>query len=311
MVAERFSRQPIIHAEGLIAQGAAFYAMRLGMTHVAEAALISRMESDKEAESAVALVKVANPVEALEDSVKEEHPQEERAANLDKPKQPVVLSLDFGVTEQPRHTIMPSTTRPSQPDVASLEDVLMGRERLFQHARQLVAQGLHDRAEGFLQGLIQDAQIMLDMMPSRPMPIKKREIEQAFQLSDELLESGRFQQGVEHAHYAYTLDPENPEVFQRMIDIHCRAAMALLSIDGYKKSMEWLNCALSHDRTNTLIHERIAERHFIHAQQMLEQDHRDEALRAVEQCLYFNPENAEANQLRAALLKNEGEPHDG
>lgn len=304
MIEERFSRQPIMHAEGLIAQGAAFYAMRLGITHVAEAALI--MESARETDSAVTLVKVANPVEAIGESVKEDHPQAEQMADSERQAQAVVLPLGRGVAAQPSDKTGPSMTRSSQADMASLEDVLAGRERLFQHARQLVSEGLYDRAEGFLQGIMQDAQILLETIPSRPMPAKKREVEQAFHLSDELLDAGRFQQAVEQAHYAYTLDPENPEVFQRMIDIHCRAAMAHSSIDGYKKSMEWLNCALGHDRTNTVIHDRIAERHFIHAQQMLEQGNRNEALRAVEQCLYFNPEYAEASRLRTTLLESQG-----
>lgn len=303
MIEERFSHQPITHAEGLIAQGAAFYAMRLGMTHVSEAALI--METARETDSAVTLVKVSNPAEALGESVQDDPPQAEQIADSESQTQPIVLSLNLGVAEQSGDRARASTTSSSQADMASLEDVLAGRESLFQHARQLISQGLYDRAEGFLQGLMQDAQILLETIPSRPMPARKLEVDKAFHLSDELLDSGRFQQAVEHAHYAYTLDPENPEVFQRMIDIHCRAAMAHSSIDGYEKSMQWLNCAFDHDRTNTVIHDRIAERHFIHAQQIIEQGNLNEALRAVEHCLYFSPEHAEAKRLKVTLLESQ------
>jgi hypothetical protein len=304
LVKERFARQPVISPAQIIAQGAALYAARLGTFPATEAVLMPRADLDahEEPPPAIPVVKVTfSPVKEEEVSVPrvQQMTQQERVAPT--AETPMGLVLDLAVSPSPSATHATSMATTIERPNASTESVSADRTHLFQYAHQLIAQGAYDRAKGFLQGLIQDANALLVKIPSRATPTMRREIEEALRQAHAFLEAGRCREAVVHSHYAYSLDPENPVVFEQMIDIHCQAAMAHTSIEGHVQSMEWLHCALGHDRTNINIHDRIAARQFLHAQQTLAQGNHAEALKALEECLYFNPLHAEAQRLRDTL----------
>ncbi len=299
LIAERFSQQPVIPSTNLLAQGAAVYAARLGQLPTTETAVV-RDEQPLNAETplaAIPVLRITLSSEGAEDSDDDHARQDTRLRSVGRTSKPeVVLSITQPAINREERAEAP---------VNSMTAILSDRERLFHYARQLIDKGSYDRARGFLEGLAQDAQTMLATIPFRPTPIMKREVEQALRRSGELLQTGRFQQAIELSHHAYAIDPENPQVFEQMIEIHCRAAMAHTSVEGYKKSMEWLMCAHSHDRTNAVIHDRIAERHFIHAQQLGEQSRYAEALKVLEECQYFNPEHEGAMALAAEILQRQ------
>ncbi|MEW6733404.1 MAG: Hsp70 family protein [Acidobacteriota bacterium] len=309
LVAERFARQPIITSENLFLYGAAIYAANLGALPTTEAALIRSEESQETAHpiTTMPLLAVSLP---SENSTEQGLKQMEKSASMEPLLKPdITLSVDANlasaIDSQPAiskisgRELMADADKP----LIQMETVLADRERLFRYARQLIDQRAYDRGRGFLEGLIQDAQTLLAAIPSRPALMIKREVEQILRHSYELLQENRFQQAVEVAHYAYSVDPENPQIFQQVIDIHCQAAMANTTVEKYQKSIGWLMCAHSHDRTNTKIHDLIAERHFIHAQQMAERDNYAEALKALAESQYFNPEHEGAKALSTSLTQ--------
>ena len=95
-----------------------------------------------------------------------------------------------------------------------------------------------------------------------------------------------------------------------MIDIHCQAAMAHDTPEGYPSAMKWLMCAQSHDRTNSEIHHRIAERSYLHAVQVSGRGQTDDAMSAIENCLYYDRDHEAAKGLKADLLRREASADD-
>lgn len=115
------------------------------------------------------------------------------------------------------------------------------------------------------------------------------------------LEEGELERAVAEAHRAYELDPDSPQVFLEMIETHCKAAMALRTESDYEKSIRLLMCAHSHDSTNSQVHKCIAERHFTHAHQASMRADDEVALRALNECLLYDPDHAEGKALRETL----------
>ena len=299
LVADRFNRQPSASSHELLARGAAIYAARLGQLPTTDTAII-RLDDERNAEAPSSVIPVLNISLAFEDGDKT---GSSNAGVHKDPTQPALpVQADTVLTLNSISAVSASDHRGTKGErLPSVETVLANRERVFQYARQLIDQRSHDRAQGFLEGLVEEAKVLLTMIPPRPGSAMKHEAEQILKRCHDLLRKGRYQQAVEFAHMAYAADPESPQVFEQTIDVHCKAAMAHASVDGYKKSMQWLMCAHSHDRTNTVIHDRIAERHFIHAREMAELGNSEEALKALEECQYFNPEHEGAKKLRETI----------
>lgn len=295
-VAERFDRQPRPLPDDAIMIGAASYASQLRLIPAADAPLVGSLDLASADESAATLPVLKVTLSSEEE---EQDPGDDNLlANLGQAGDRDPGSSDgFDLTldvEAPR--------RPTAVSSRATESVVEAREQLFQHVRDIVQQGAVDRARGVLQGVIQDAQAMLSMLPAPAAAGRQSEnTRKVLERAREMLAEGRYQQAVEHSHIALSLDQENPDVFEAMVDIHCQAAAAHASVEGYKKSIEWLMCAHGHDRSNSEIQDRIADRHFLHAQAMAEAGDNDEANKALEECLYFNPQHQEAEALRAQL----------
>ncbi|MFL6211951.1 MAG: Hsp70 family protein [Pyrinomonadaceae bacterium] len=179
------------------------------------------------------------------------------------------------------------------------------RQSLFEYVHRLIGGGSYAHAAELLTGIINDAQALLASLPA-PSPAAKlnNEVELLMRQADDLLASRQFQEAVTVSHEAYALAGDDLVAFLKMINIHCRAAAAFDTLAGYPTAMQWLMCAYTHDRTNSAVHERIAERHFTHARQLADKAERESALKALEQCLTFKPDHAEAGKLRALLVSN-------
>jgi tetratricopeptide (TPR) repeat protein len=172
---------------------------------------------------------------------------------------------------------------------------------VLDYADRLLERRSKAHATEFLNAVIDDAQRMLDRInafaANEPSPEAGRLLDEAY----DRLGQGRLQEGVESSHRAYALQPENSTVFQRMIDIHCRAAESNATVGGYPAAMLWLRCALGHDRTNTRIHRLIADRSYLHARQLLDEARPEDALRALDECLYFDPDHLQAKAAKQKL----------
>jgi hypothetical protein len=266
-IEERFGRPPVIGDRALLAAGASLYSARLGGAPATDTAVIRGMDFNTTATLPATLSPVQSGYARSE----------------------TVFSLNFG------------TAGPSAPLAAtSLETLLQIREKLFQQARALIAEDAYEKASGFLQGVTEEAQALLARVPTQA-PVQKWKLAESLQMISDLLAGGRLQQAVEVSHQIYALDQEDPLIFRRMLEVHLQAARAMQTIDGYKKSIEWLDCALAHDRTNRKIQEEIAERHFLHAQQVAALGRAAEAQKAIQDCLQFVPDHAGAREFASRV----------
>lgn len=263
---QRFGRPPAVGDSRLLAEGAAYYAAKLGGPLATDTAVVRGMDFNFRSPLTLGL----SP-----------------APLGDKP-----AATTFSVNLRPRETAAPLST-------TSLESLLDIRERLFQQARTLIAEGAVEKASGFLQGVTEEAQALLSRMPAQG--ASKWKLAKALETLNALLDDGRLQQAVEMSHQIYGLDREDALTFRRMQEVHVQAAEAMNTVDGYKKAIEWLSCALDHDKTDRQIRERVAERRLLHASQMAALGRTEEALKAIDECLRDSPDHPGARELSARI----------
>lgn len=181
--------------------------------------------------------------------------------------------------------------------------------RSIGHARVLIENGQTDEARDLLIGLINEARGVLDSLPQAP--TSKTDFFDSYQARSSLrqarrfLRMGRYEKAVEQSHAAWYFAPSDPDVFEKMITIHCEAAAGHAAVEGYADAQRWLTCAYSHDQSNTQVRECLARRHLSHAEQMRDQGKPYAALEAVRQCLSLTPDDEAARGLEAALLPGE------
>jgi hypothetical protein len=123
----------------------------------------------------------------------------------------------------------------------------------------------------------------------------------ALQRAEKLLADNRLQEAVSSSHQAYQDDGDSPQVLAAMLDIHCRAAHAHNTVDGYPKALEWLQCANGHDPGNIDIRKAIADRHLLHARQLLQLGRESDAADAAGRAFQMRPELADSESLLAEL----------
>lgn len=292
-MAHHFGRDPVLLPETALARGASLFAAELGALPAAEmgAPAGDEMEEPETEDPAVPVVQVR--LSSADASATEPEPSSSKPGT--------VFSLDLAPPMPAEGRLRPDDTAPA----ASLEKAAAYWRRIMAYVRKLIADGAYDRASGFLRGLGENAQGLMESLPNRAGAGGAIAAEESLSRAHDLLDARDFPQAVVETHRAYQFDPETPAVFQQMIDIHCQAAMAYDSPEGYPTAMKWLMCALSHDRTNQEIHQRIAERSYLHASQVAAGGDIDGALRALEECLYYDRDHAGANALRDRLSKRE------
>ena len=111
------------------------------------------------------------------------------------------------------------------------------------------------------------------------------------------------EEAIRESHYAWQQDRDNPDVFDKMIEIHCEAAQARRGPDSYADAQRWLLCANQHDEGNGRVRELLAERHYLQARHLSDQGRRKEALQTLELCLAWDPEHSGGRTLQTALRR--------
>ncbi|MGH8876239.1 MAG: Hsp70 family protein [Stackebrandtia sp.] len=170
-------------------------------------------------------------------------------------------------------------------------------------ARQLMTQGRLAEAERLLRGEADENQRLLDDIakrrpgedangPKAPGPSSASLVA----IARAHFAAGRHTQAINGIHRAWERD-HRPEVFEEMIDIHCRAAMANPAPSGYTKDMQRLRCALKHDPTSGRIRELLAQRGFLHGEELHRAGKSDAARRALKEALSFKPDHEAAETL--------------
>lgn len=184
-------------------------------------------------------------------------------------------------------------------------DAMTGLDR----ARRLIEEGRSDDAESELHRLIGGAQELLGQIAAS----RSREVASSPSANqgspgatsaDPLLvgarrrfEKGRYQEAINMAHQAWQREPDRPDVFNAMIDIHCDAAMANPTLTEFARDETWLRCALQHDPSNARIRGLLAERIFMHGKDLHRTGRKDEARRAFQYALTWDPEHKAAEDL--------------
>lgn len=175
----------------------------------------------------------------------------------------------------------------------------------------LVEAGKVDRAKEELENLIRQAQTALDELPaahteateadtSPTSPAYRSRL--ALANARAFLEKRQFARAISESHHAWKRLPDDPDVLDQMIDIHCEAAMANSAFEQYKDAIRWLMCAFGHDESNTRTRSLLAARHYVHAQDLHSRNRPQDALETAEQCLVWDPEHTGAAELLNTLV---------
>lgn len=184
-------------------------------------------------------------------------------------------------------------------------------------ARQLVEAGDTEGAGALLRQLVDEAQAMLDALVARPAPSPSPSpaghprADKLLTRARQLLATGRYEDAVSESHIAWRNAPESVEVFDAMIDVHCDAAMADISVDRYQDADRWLRCAYGHDQSNARVRHLMAERTYLHAGQLSDLGRRREAVIAVNESLALDPDHGRAQQLQKILTRTRPAPPAG
>ena len=181
------------------------------------------------------------------------------------------------------------------------------RQAFLHHARQLTEEGRIEEARSFLRELIQEAQALLNSLPaaSAAKAASSDEIlaRRALARAQQFLKKGNLEEAVRESHLAWQQNRDDPDTFDKMIEVHCEAALASRTPDGYADAQRWLLCANQHDEGNDKVRQLLADRHYLQAKHLSEHGQRKEALQTVELCLAWNPEHEKGRELQAALRR--------
>jgi hypothetical protein len=279
VIEERLGHKPlVIHADAL-ASGAALYGMRLGVGQTSAV-----LGSDKaESETAAVDIPASNaPIRAV---LVSSAPDNSPDASI-RPEGPSL----------PEHEFISAT--PATDRAAAHPAVLLGP------ARMMIDEGQTVRAREFLEAIVKEAQRLLAGMPSTAeAPVIRRVAARTLAQARRLLAEGKLEEAVRQTHLAWQQDPDSPEVFDQMIDVHVQAAVLANDIEGYSDAQRWLTCAYQHDQSNAKVHLALAARHFLQAKQLADGRRLAEAKAALKQCLYWSPDHEGARKLQQALAR--------
>jgi hypothetical protein len=175
-------------------------------------------------------------------------------------------------------------------------------------ARQLIKEGRSDDAEDELRRLVSEAQDLLTEIAaarSRQSMSHKRVAaapgptgaDNLLAIASGKVEKGQYQDAINFAHMAWDREPNRPDVFDGMIDIHCAAAMANPTIANFTRDDKWLRCALQHDPSNARVRGLLAERSYLHGKELHQTGRKADATRALEHALTWNPEHQATEEL--------------
>jgi hypothetical protein len=170
-----------------------------------------------------------------------------------------------------------------------------GQKSTLDNARRLIEAGQLDAARGQLREVITEAQRMLDELETTSRePAGAATATELMASARSRLEAGDHENAIGIAHLAWQKAPHDVDLFDDMLDLHCRAGMCNPTIASFEADERWLICALRHDPTNTHIRGLLAERSYLQAKDLLRAGRRADARQAVEATLKWAPGHPEA-----------------
>lgn len=218
----------------------------------------------------------------------------------------VALRATVAFTERPPASpAFPAPATLTADQVASMPE-LLAPGSLKRHIGQLVKAGEVERARTELGELIREAQAVLDgLSDSREAalgptaPAYRSQL--ALSKARSYLEQRQFALAVSESHYAWKLGPDDPDVLDKMIDIHCQAAEANDAPEQYEAAVACLMCAFGHDESNARTRSLLAERHYRQAQELHRRGQTKEALHVIDDCLRWSPDHPGAIEFQRSL----------
>lgn len=232
---------------------------------------------------------------------------ETRDAQLPAAADGVALRATVAYTASPpAGAAFPAPATLTVDQVTTVPEVLLPGA-LQRHVGQLVNAGEIERARTELSDLIREAQAALDDLPDSPQPAELGPTSPTYRSQLALsnarscLERRQFAMAVSESHYAWTLGSD-PDVLDKMIDIHCEAARANSAPEQYEDAIRWLRCALGHDESNAQTRSQLAERHYLQAQELHRRGQTKEALDVIDECLRWSPDHPGAVELQNSLI---------
>lgn len=182
-------------------------------------------------------------------------------------------------------------------------------EELVAGARELLASLDREARESPGEASAGKARRETGVAPFAPVPAEKGQPARArgaLNLARRLLREGQREDAVRQSHLAWQLDKNDPNVFEKMIEIHCQAAEAASGPEGFEHAVRWLGCAHQHDQSNRRIRQLLAERYHRQARSLAQAGQTGEARACLESCLAWDPDHPEALALQANLPRAEG-----
>ncbi|MEV0091406.1 Hsp70 family protein [Streptomyces sp. NPDC050738] len=194
----------------------------------------------------------------------------------------------------------------------------------IRQARRLLDEGRPQEARLLLRRIIDDAQRLLAEIPGpdpepapAPAPAPAPDAVVAppqstgtaadwFALAQEFLGKQQFEQAVQAAHRAWQTQPDEPDVFEAMIRVHCDAAMAAPGAEQFADARRWLLCAHAHDPSNDALRDTMVGHSYAHARELAAQGHAPEAAAVLRQCLQWEPEHPQVQELLNQLTRRPG-----
>ncbi|HSS52634.1 MAG TPA: Hsp70 family protein [Thermoanaerobaculia bacterium] len=189
----------------------------------------------------------------------------------------------------------------------SAGSALAGGAALLRPVVRLLDQGRSAEARALLEEVLREAHVLLAKTeppaPEVPPPSSGAILaRRALLRAQQFLNKGQHEKALQESHVAWQQDRENPDTFEKMIDIHCQAAMTSGDADSYADAQRWLLCAHTHDAGNMRVRHLMAELHYQQARRLAEQGQRQQALETLESCIAWNPEHDGARELHASLI---------
>lgn len=220
----------------------------------------------------------------------------------------VALRATLAFTEHPPASAAFPTPMTLTADQVTGMTGLLEPGSLKQRIGQLLKAGEVERARSELGELIREAQDMLDGLADSnkdtalgpTSPAYRSQL--ALSNARSYLKRRQFALAVSESHYAWNLGPDDPDVLDKMIDIHCQAAEANGAPEQYEDAVRWLMCAFGHDESNARTRSLLAERHYRQAQELHRRGQTKKALQVIEDCLHWSPDHSGAAELQRSLV---------
>ncbi len=169
----------------------------------------------------------------------------------------------------------------------------------LERVRELIGEGKYRLAATVLDAVADEVEELRQQLAHGDRPSPQQYLEQARRR----LEARQCEEAVALAHKAFEAAPEDPAVFDAMMQVHADAGLRLDRPEEFSAAVAILTCAHRHDQTNRTIHRAMCERHYRHAVAMLSSKEPAEALAALQAGLAYDPKHAGASQLLQELSR--------